>query len=269
VNRRRIAAVGIATAAVVGTAGPSWAFWTLTSDPTSTAGAKADSLVAAHAQAGRNGASGVNAKITIRLGAGIADRFTVYRGPDLVCLDKPANQVCEETGSNNSGDKTYTITQYVGTNWVSSVTTCVFKNNNAVADPSSVNCSPLTNPIAPLSASRTVAPADSTASTSKSAPAPTPIPTPTPTAEPVVTEPAPVEESPAEPTEPASEPTAPSEEPEAAEPAAKPGEEIGAEMGAGAPEPAPANTEPSAEPSSTEQNEQSTETTEGSTAPDP
>jgi hypothetical protein len=178
VNRRSITVAGLAAAAVVGTAVPSWAFWTLTSDPTSTAGAKANELVAAHAQAGRNGKSGVNATITIRLGAGIADRFTVYRGPDLVCLNKPANQVCEETGSNNSGDKTYTITQYVGTNWVSSVTTCVFKNNDAVADPSSVNCSPLTNPIAPLTASRMSAPAGSTTTDSKVAPTPTPTPTP-------------------------------------------------------------------------------------------
>lgn len=266
-NRRRIVSAGIAAAAVVGTAGPAYAFWTMTSDPTSTGGAKANQLVAAHAQAGRNGKSGINATITIRLGAGIADRFTVYRGPDLVCLNKPANQVCEETGSNNSGDKTYTITQYTGTNWVSSVTTCVFKNNDAVADPSSVNCSPLTNPIAPLSASRTVAPADSTASTSKSAPAPTPtpIPTPVPTPEPTpepAPEPAVSEPGPAEaPTEPTTEPAATAEEPKGEEPAPKPGEQIGAEMGAGAPEQA-ASTEAGS-------SESTEATTEGSTASAP
>jgi hypothetical protein len=176
-NRRRTGTLGLTAAAVLGTTVPAWAFWTLTSDPTSVAAAKATELNGANVEAGRNGRSGVNAHIVSRFGAGpgaIPDRYTVYRGPDLLCFEIPSNTTCEETGSNNSGDKLYTITAYAGTNWVSDMSTCSFKSNNALPDvPSSTRCHPLVG----VTSLRT----------STTTPDPTPTPTPTPTPEPTPT----------------------------------------------------------------------------------
>jgi hypothetical protein len=200
VNRRKLVVVGLAAAAVVGSASSSWAFWTLTSDPTSTAGAKATQLNGANVVAGRNGQSGVNAHIQIGISAGpgaLPDRFTVFRGPDLMCDQIPSNTLCDETGSNNSGDKIYTITAYAGTNWVSAVSTCSFKNNNALPDvPSSIRCQPLVG-VSSASASSSSTQSGFAASSTdnskpkgSSTPTPTPAPaviTPDPTPTPVVT----------------------------------------------------------------------------------
>lgn len=168
-NRRLLGTLGLTAMAVIGSTVPAWAFWTLTSDPTSVASAKATQLSAANVQAGRTG-QGNNAHITIKIAPGpgaYPDHFTVYRGPDLVCNNIPTSQTCDETSSNNSGDKTYTITAYAGSKWVSAVSTCSFKNNNATPDvPSSTNCAPISSGFA--------------AQSLRSAPAPTPTPTPTP-----------------------------------------------------------------------------------------
>lgn len=216
-NRRLVGTLGLAAAAVIGTTVPAWAYWTLTSHPSSVAAAKATQLNAANVEAGRNGVQGGGAQITIRIAPGpgaFPDRFTVFRGPDLICLDTPTDETCVATGSANSGDKIYTITAYAGTNWVSAVSTCSFKSINANPDvPTSTRCAPLSSPLTGVSSSSSSSgfAAASDDSTSKGAPTPTTEPgadEPISTVEPDPVSTEPVTEPTPEPTpEPLTEPT--------------------------------------------------------------
>jgi hypothetical protein len=186
-KRRRVAATGIAVAAIVGTAGPSWAFWTLTSDPTSTAGAKADTLNTPTVQSSRSG-NGANliAKFKVVSPTGAApDHYTVFRSSngttfDTVpgCVNIPTTTTCQSVGQDNNGDKTYRITVTTGTFWTApSYAVCQYLNNSDdPTGPQNFQCSTL----AASSAARTSTPSENSVdlkSPAKADPAPALAPT--------------------------------------------------------------------------------------------
>ena len=198
---RRIAVTGLAAAAVIGSTGPAWAFWTLTSNPTSTAGAKADSLPTPAVQSSRTG-NGSNIQVHFRIAASpgaVPDRFTVSRKaagsgttytPLAGCIDVLATTTCTASDSENNGAQTYRIFTTAGTFWFSGVSVCQYlNNNNGPSGPNNLSCTALVGPIAPLAGR--AAPSDSTAGLSSGGSKSTATPTETPAADPAPTSTAP------------------------------------------------------------------------------
>ncbi len=114
-NRRLTGAFGLAAAAVIGSTVPAWAFWTLTSDPASTAGAKAGNLLAAPlVQVDRTG-NGNDIKVHFRIPVvpGVhPTNFTVSRkvqgggttyNPIAGCINIDVSLTCTSTDSSNNG----------------------------------------------------------------------------------------------------------------------------------------------------------------------
>lgn len=230
-SRRSLAVAGLASAAILGTIAPSWAYWTLTSHPDSEGGAKAGTLAAPVVQVDRTG-QGSAIKVHFRLVAvpdQLPTNFSVSRqnpGPGNTfsplngCVNVAANLTCTSEDSSNNGHQVYRVFATAGTFWQSATSVCYFQNSQDVLDPlESSNCSTFTF-VASLAAGKSsgdMASSNDSGKSKKSEPSPTPPAEPETTSEPILTpvpspeptpDPAPTPEATPEPTPEASpEPT--------------------------------------------------------------